>query len=116
MLSSTQRPKILAALSVAAGLQAMLQGNLIGSGAQTLRRERASATMTRHIQPEAAAKSMSCRFWRSRLQGVPAAAATRKSRCGPGHMWLIRTKPQQLEGRTRHLALLYLAIDSKLRG
>ena len=33
----------------------------------------------------------------------------------PGHAWLIRAK-LQLERRTRDLALLNLAIDSKLRG
>jgi hypothetical protein len=33
----------------------------------------------------------------------------------PGHVWLIRAKPQ-LERRTRDLALFNLAIDSKLRG
>jgi integrase len=33
----------------------------------------------------------------------------------PKHVWLIRTR-LQVEGRTRDLAMLNLAIDSKLRG
>ena len=33
----------------------------------------------------------------------------------PKHVWSIRTK-LQIEGRTRDLAMLNLAIDSKLRG
>ena len=33
----------------------------------------------------------------------------------PKHVWSIRSK-LQIEGRTRDLAMFYLAIDSKLRG